>query len=466
MEESVIHTVKRLKNWFLVILMVPFALVLSYSLTGSGTFHRNWKISNLNQYQLTVVLKDNRRIDVTEKTPVEPLHVYSTTGHEDRKTSAQQNTSVITTAKDATTSASMTHIKRGNFTGVILLTYMRSGSSLTGDILQQPKDTFYLFEPLKSAEHIQKRNGSISYLNGTVMTNGRYNLSAVYLDTLLGWLTCNFSRVYLESLLDLEFLAFGKTLQQYTSCIYRAGLGDFPETSKPILYNITIHQKELLKTCMEDLRNVCLRSKYRIVKTIRTKMSLAAQVLEQVVDSKLIHLVRDPRATIESKSHRKVCPLGLSFCISQHCQRVRDDIIVEKKSRSPERFHTVFYENIASRPIQTAKMMYKFIGMELTPVISDYIFNITLGKNKSGCSVCTAKWQIGNSASSSEKHVDAWKQKLPPKYINRTQQLCNDVIKHYGYEYYVAPYRRKSKNKKVLMKKVIQSVGKFQRKVS
>ena len=33
-------------------------------------------------------------------------------------------------------------------TPVILLGYMRSGSSLTGDILQQNSDVFYVYEPL------------------------------------------------------------------------------------------------------------------------------------------------------------------------------------------------------------------------------------------------------------------------------------------------------------------------------
>lgn len=51
----------------------------------------------------------------------------------------------------------------------MLLTYMRSGSSLTGDILQQPEDAFYVFEPLKNAHHIHRAEGSIRFINGTYL---------------------------------------------------------------------------------------------------------------------------------------------------------------------------------------------------------------------------------------------------------------------------------------------------------
>ena len=52
-------------------------------------------------------------------------------------------------------------------TQVLLLTYMRSGSSLVGDILQHMPDAFYVYEPLRMLGVINKRNASIRYVNGT-----------------------------------------------------------------------------------------------------------------------------------------------------------------------------------------------------------------------------------------------------------------------------------------------------------
>jgi len=50
---------------------------------------------------------------------------------------------------------------------VVVLTYMRSGSSLTGDILQHTNDTFYVFEPYRSL-YTTLKSKPIQYLNGTV----------------------------------------------------------------------------------------------------------------------------------------------------------------------------------------------------------------------------------------------------------------------------------------------------------
>ena len=57
-----------------------------------------------------------------------------------------------------------------NFTGVIILTYMRSGSSLTGDILQHSPNAFYVFEPLhlfntENLPYVKPVN--MTFVNGT-----------------------------------------------------------------------------------------------------------------------------------------------------------------------------------------------------------------------------------------------------------------------------------------------------------
>ena len=52
---------------------------------------------------------------------------------------------------------------------VILYTYMRSGSTLTGELFNQDEDTFYLFEPV---------DGMYSYLYG--MYTGMFPLDLYY----------------------------------------------------------------------------------------------------------------------------------------------------------------------------------------------------------------------------------------------------------------------------------------------
>ena len=56
-----------------------------------------------------------------------------------------------------------------NFTAVIILTYMRSGSSLLGDILQQSPEAFYIYEPLHILEFMRREDLrlNITFVNGT-----------------------------------------------------------------------------------------------------------------------------------------------------------------------------------------------------------------------------------------------------------------------------------------------------------
>ena len=56
-----------------------------------------------------------------------------------------------------------------NITAVVILTYMRSGSSLTGDILQHSPNAFYVFEPLHAYSDTiaQSQPINLTYVNGS-----------------------------------------------------------------------------------------------------------------------------------------------------------------------------------------------------------------------------------------------------------------------------------------------------------
>lgn len=55
---------------------------------------------------------------------------------------------------------------------VVILTYMRSGSSFCGDVLQANDDVFYLFEPLRSVQFHFRESNSFNYLDD----KNRWNL--------------------------------------------------------------------------------------------------------------------------------------------------------------------------------------------------------------------------------------------------------------------------------------------------
>ena len=54
------------------------------------------------------------------------------------------------------------------------------------------------------------------------------------------------------------------------------------------------------RLCTRILRKECLKSKVRIIKTIRTRLTWLVDILEEFPNLKIVHLVRDPRAVVNS----------------------------------------------------------------------------------------------------------------------------------------------------------------------
>ena len=61
----------------------------------------------------------------------------------------------------------LSEIKQDQTVQILILTYMRSGSSLTGDIMQQSPESYYHFEPLFVINKASV-NYTVMYVNGSI----------------------------------------------------------------------------------------------------------------------------------------------------------------------------------------------------------------------------------------------------------------------------------------------------------
>ena len=239
---------------------------------------------------------------------------------------------------------------------------------------------------------------------------------------LKGWLTCDLRLITLNSIFAF-FMNYGKKTQPAWECLQ--------DHSKPRLL------------CLSYLNRECEVSKTRIVKTLRISMKMAEEILKDIPGSKVIHLVRDPRATLQSK---KVLmpPCLKSFtgnpgCIKDHCDAVRSN------TRSLNRFEsglrsrvlTVRYEDIVNEPMQNTKRLYRFIGLDDSRDIKQFAYNITIGGKIKDCKICNLGWQAGrDSGSSSLSHIAAWKKSLTLAEVVEIQSRCRDTLRYYGYKLY------------------------------
>ncbi|XP_050407755.2 carbohydrate sulfotransferase 1 isoform X1 [Patella vulgata] len=292
---------------------------------------------------------------------------------------------------------------------VMILTYMRSGSSFTGDVLQRHPHAFYVFEPLISIYH----DRYILYLNGTRRNlTMETDLRKEALTQLLAWYTCDLYQLDVKALRYL-FLDFGRQTSNYYHCIGR--------------------EKSLakIKKCLPDLIRECKNSNVRIIKTIRMTMNSAKPLLENYPNFKIIHLIRDPRGIFNSRiaTEPKYFPRSrVRTHTTELCAEMSRDMSVTNaiiKDYST-RLIVLQYENLAEHPYKTTARLYDFLGTTPSLEIYGYVFCIT-----SMGGVAERNYDIKRSNSTST--ANKWKKDLRRAEIFIIDSVCKTAYKQLGY---------------------------------
>lgn len=166
---------------------------------------------------------------------------------------------------------------------------------------------------------------------------------------------------------------------------------------------------------------------------IRLDLSTITPLLALMPNMKIVHLVRDPRATLLSQLRAGMCSEkigGKQECTSRYCYRLENDILEHQAiaRKYPGRISHVFYEQVARYPLEASNKMYNFVGMEYTNKTVQYVFNITMAGRKDNCGICTTR-------SNSSKHVDAWKTQMDKNFIGIVEDRCHYVLKYFDYEF-------------------------------
>ncbi|XP_046576734.1 carbohydrate sulfotransferase 4-like [Haliotis rubra] len=278
---------------------------------------------------------------------------------------------------------------------VVVLTYMRSGSSFTGDIIQMNPEVFYVFEPL--LHHARRTNQSS-------------------LDALKYSKTC-------ESTLE-NFLVCNMT-ESDTYTQQRSQMRLSLDTMN--YYFCTLEQGPNSEGCFHLLEKACLRSRVSCVKTIRYSMKNMTHLMEKHGNMKIIHLIRDPRATLLSQ-HKlqefKIDSLGKFAALL--CNRAKmdfDDSLFMKK-QFPGRIATIRYEDLAEMPLNIAEQMYNFIGLDFTDENRDHIQHVTTRNGG-----CGAYCRRRNSTVT----MSLWRTRLTYMQVSLIDKICQPLYRVMGY---------------------------------
>ncbi|XP_067658212.1 carbohydrate sulfotransferase 3-like [Haliotis asinina] len=312
---------------------------------------------------------------------------------------------------DLRTSKDFPPLKASSRTNLLIVTYMRSGSSLTGNMFEMDPSVFYVFEPLHDLKWYKwGENINIQYLmsRSNIMRESIYTKVAG--KTIRRIFRCDFPKLDIATLTQYHMQSSPHT-KSYHTCLQRY----------PGVLNI-------LK-CMPILYNRCKAAKVGVIKTIEFPITAAKDLATKDRTLKVLHLIRDPRATLLSQvSHGRFSWDAIEEESSKYCKKVLEDVQVTRQwyMESQTRIKILFYEDLCQNPSSEVEELYKFVGLNYTEDTEIGIKKLTSAASDRTCVICTQR-------KSSKKAAERWRGKIRIEYVRIIDRNCMKLYRYVGY---------------------------------
>ncbi|XP_069976791.1 carbohydrate sulfotransferase 4 [Penaeus vannamei] len=269
--------------------------------------------------------------------------------------------------------ASPANLTAAPFHVLLLSSVGRSGSTFLGELLSQRPRTVFMFEPELFLQH--KSPAGVT--------------AAASRDLIHRMLACDFSE---------EWSAWAKTRKNVW---------------EPDNHDVCDHH--VGRDYHQCLREICRSNVFKVIKTIKLRVWWAGEVLLGG-GVKVVHLVRDPRASFMS--------LHLLGMVQADYKDL--EMVSTMRALFPESFTSVKYEDLCRDPWGTATKLWNFIsnGSTFLPESwRNFLHHHTKrrGSNPFGTERDTRQ-QIG-----------AWREKISERMLLEVEHHCGDVIDILGH---------------------------------
>lgn len=144
-------------------------------------------------------------------------------------------------------------------------------------------------------------------------------------------------------------------------------------------------------------------------------------------DAKFIHLIRDPRAVVNSS---KIAFKSKTARVIFSWIKLNNYIEKEKENNI---FLTVKYEDLVKNPQTTFKLIFDFFKLDFAPEILNA--HSTINKFIDQHNYLSIEHHRNLSNSINLKSIDSWKEKLSEKEVKFINYMTSYIAKKYGYDY-------------------------------
>ncbi|XP_076156893.1 carbohydrate sulfotransferase 1 [Alosa pseudoharengus] len=332
---------------------------------------------------------------------------------------------------------------------ILLFAATRSGSSFTGQLLNQHPDIFYVYEPLF---HVWQ-----SFTNGSCCHRRapeRRELLGAYRDLLLNLFTCRLG--FLESYIHPP------PQDHVTAALFRSS-SSLALCSPPVCpeaggvdLSLSASQPEEAwchKKCralnLTVASEACRQRGHVAIKAVRVPRVADLRTLSEDprLDLRIVHLVRDPRAVLASRmgvfsgfrawriwnaTGRQPRYVDLAQ-IGHTCRDMEasaDTGLLQRPGWLRGRYLLLRYEDLALRPEDKARDIYRFLGLDgVHPRVLRWIAHNTNVTN------APAEWHYKYStARDSKAAAESWRLRLHFSIVQAVQSLCNSTLALLGYK--------------------------------
>ncbi|XP_063674265.1 carbohydrate sulfotransferase 3-like [Bolinopsis microptera] len=276
----------------------------------------------------------------------------------------------------------------------ILLSQPRSGSSWIGSFFDSHPDVFYIYEPL----HPQ-----------------------VYRDSKIHLTAEKFQEEILRNLCRCEFTEeiISHGIQERSSKVSR---------SKGML--------GVLSPNADELSEQCKRSKHTIAKVLQLKHFQMFTSLSKECEINVIHLIRDPRASIKSRMDT----FKRFLAEEQEIEEFTPDIIADSShkicteitTRANQlqrhnhllQYSTILYENVVKNPLEKAKELFRTVGIDWSASVEKRVLHSISGSSEGGGF---------DTVKDTSRLLGRWRREAGEEYIRAVEQGCTQLMSTVGY---------------------------------
>ena len=308
---------------------------------------------------------------------------------------------------------------------VLIVSDYASGSSFLGEILNQHPQVFYLYEPLKSLEfYHENRPESIYDTMVTHLLNGIFH--------------CNFRDLVYYT----EFLSY-----QYSSLRHR--LASRALSSPPLCSENYNNPRYSIRMCAplrpQTASAICRLHKHTAVKTNRFN---SIHKLSYLMDTegpmdfslKVVHLIRDPRAVLNSRVLDNSRQNWTIKSVGEHAQSMCRDMLrnIKYAVSAPVwlhgRYTLIRYEDLATNPHQIAEQLYRYLGVTIAPQVRSWIDRTLRDGFKSNSLLDSIYRQFSYSTQNLTDSVQKWRGQIPYSIVRLIETECYEVMNLVGYK--------------------------------